>query len=172
MASLFRGMSKDNLLDSLVAASGKNGHELHNFLIELIDNYKAEEQKKEPVVEQKVRPNVPNYFEGSRDEFVDWACMYMTDEDSDVIRKWAGSMAHGYLATQIAGRLGLVDGGFTWIYKTHTMSDRPITIEYYVYKNREGMLEWSEEMLTEPEMLQRLKELNDYLENFKNSRNS
>lgn len=151
MANLFKGMSQSNFMDGLVAKAGKNGHELYNFLVELIDENAKKTQKIEPVVEQKPRPNVPNYFEGSKRELLDWAQMYMTEKDYEVMNKWCGSMAHGYFATQIAGRIGLTD--FTWIHIARTTDDDPIKVEYYVYMNKNGNLEWSERLLTEAEMI-------------------
>lgn len=45
MASLFKGMSKDNFLDSLVEKTGLNGHELYDYLISLMPKEKKEEEK-------------------------------------------------------------------------------------------------------------------------------
>lgn len=43
MATIFKGMSKDNFLDDLVQRTGLNGHDLHEYLVSLLPK---EEEKK------------------------------------------------------------------------------------------------------------------------------
>ena len=144
MAKLFSGMSQTNFLDGLVARTGKNGHELYDYLVSLIP--KEETVEREEVVRECVAPSI---FIGTKQEFLDWAQMYMREDDYQLLNKWKNSMAHGYFACCVAKSLGYADGGFTWVYTAHTMGGNPINIEYYIYKTNTGVLDWSEKIFEE-----------------------
>lgn len=65
MAKLFRGMGRDNFLDGLVEMTGKNGHELYDYLKEIIESHKEPEEKIEEVPQYNGTPS----FRGTRKEF-------------------------------------------------------------------------------------------------------
>lgn len=71
MASLFKGMSKDDFLDGLVNETGLNGRELYNYLISLIrENKKPEKKKEESAFTEPLKER--EYFSGSRQEMYEY----------------------------------------------------------------------------------------------------
>ena len=72
MAKIFKGMSQTNFLDGLVEASGKNGHELYDYLIDLLGRDTAELPANDtPNALSTVtkQPFKIDYFRGSLKEF-------------------------------------------------------------------------------------------------------
>lgn len=142
MATLFHGMSKDSFLDELVKQTGKNGHELYDYLMSLI----PEEEKEEKEMVLSNREGVPQYYKGTRAGLLEWARPFMKESDYDLLYKWQSSMAYGYFAQSVAAAIGLVD--FTWVHTGRTMNGNNISIEYRVYwNNKSNNRDWSEKIL-------------------------
>ena len=134
MAELFKGMSQSKFLDSLVAETGKNGHELFDYLMDVLKIKNVEITKPTKHVEEDIEENIPNYFRGTKQGFIDWASFYLPQSRIDVLNKWKTSMTPEYLAMLIARDLGAER--FTWI---HTAKSRKkngelvdVEVEYVV----------------------------------------
>lgn len=72
MAKIFKGMSQTNFLDGLVEASGKNGHELYDYLIDLLGRDTAElpaDDASNTLSTITKQPFKIDYFRGSLKEF-------------------------------------------------------------------------------------------------------
>ncbi len=141
MATLFHGMSKDNFADGLVKQTGKNGHELYDYLLSLIPEEEKEEEK---VFGNK--EGVPQCYKGTRAGLLEWARPFMKESDYDLLYKWQSSMAYGYFAQSVAAAIGLVD--FTWVHTGRTINGNSMLVEYRVYwSDKSNSRDWSEKVL-------------------------
>lgn len=86
MATQFKGMSQSNFLDGLVTQTGKNGHELYDYLIQLIKQAKLAMPKNE------VKPNLEDRivtFTGSRDEMCDYIALIGGERNNSYVSDYA-----------------------------------------------------------------------------------
>lgn len=101
MAKVFKGMSMDNFADKLVEMTNLNGHELYDYLVELINKKLVElpTVEKEPII-----PEGSQVFYGNLKELRQWALMRGVPQDKV---GWFGACAPEYVARIVAGELGL-----------------------------------------------------------------
>lgn len=105
MAKFFSGMSQSNFLDGLVSITGLNGHELYEYLEQLVrENPKEKKEKKiaEVIPQNQLRPGVE--FCGSYKELKDYAAL--TGVSEEMVR-WIGASAPPFAACIVAAELGL-----------------------------------------------------------------
>ena len=115
MAKIFRGMSTDNFLDSLVEKTGLNGHELYDYLVKLVGDkpvIKEKEQEKKAFF-----PHGDYTFTGSLDDLREF---YKLHGGSEEMAKWFGSMIPGLAAIHVAAVMELEK--FAWVRPTRFMS--------------------------------------------------
>ena len=108
MAKIFRGMSTDNFLDSLVEKTGLNGHELYDYLVKLVGDkpvIKEKEQEKKAFF-----PHGEYTFTGNLDELREF---YKLHGGSEEMAKWFGSMIPGLAAIHVASVMELEI--FSWV---------------------------------------------------------
>lgn len=114
MAKIFRGMSTDNFLDSLVEKTGLNGHELYDYLVKLVEDKpaKKKEEKKELFF-----PHGEYVFTGNLAELKEF---YKSNGGSEEIAKWFSSMVPGLAAIHVAAVMELEK--FAWVRPTKCMN--------------------------------------------------
>lgn len=102
MANVFKGMGKDNFVDSLVIETELNGHELYDYLVSLIrENKKPEVKKEELVFTEPLKER--EYFSGSRKEIYDYILAHGGDTtyldccSEDVIASYAAKVSNSKL---------------------------------------------------------------------------
>ena len=76
MAKLFSGMSQTNFLDELVSKTGKNGHELFDYLVSLLDGKEPQKPKTDETVKTYTGKRE---FAGSRKELIDLLKLHGAD---------------------------------------------------------------------------------------------
>ena len=79
MATIFRGMSKDNFLDGLVEKTGLNGHELYDYLVKLTGDKPVIREKEEKREERTSCYKGKYEFSGSRQELIDLLKLHDAD---------------------------------------------------------------------------------------------
>lgn len=117
----------------MVAETGKNGHELFDYLMEVLKIKNVKITKPIKHVEEDIEENIPNYFKGTKQGFIDWASFYLQQSRIDVLNKWKTSMTPEYLIQSIAAEIGAER--FTWIHtaKTHRNGKLvDVEVEYVV----------------------------------------
>lgn len=102
MAKFFSGMSQSNFLDGLVSMTGLNGHELYEYLEQLVKENPKEKKISEIIPQNELRPGVE--FCGSYKELQEYATLAGVSEK---MVQWIGSSAPSFAACIIAGELGL-----------------------------------------------------------------
>lgn len=105
MAKFFSGMSKDNFVDGLVAKSGMNGHELYDYLIELLEEHpkvKKETKLEDVIPKEGLRPGIE--FCGGYQELKSYAKMAGV---SDNMIQLIGASAPAFAACVMAAELKL-----------------------------------------------------------------
>lgn len=114
MATVFKGMSMDKFTDKLVEMTNLNGHELYDYLVELIN--KDTPPAAEPKVEKEpILPEGSQVFSGNLTELRQWALLRGVPQDKV---KWFGACAPEYVARIVAGELNL--DWFMWERPTPT----------------------------------------------------
>lgn len=95
MAQLFKGMSQDKFLDSLVEKTGLNGHELYDYLMGIVKKPEPKEVETKdfyPVKDEVV-------FRGTRQE----ALQYIIDRGAtEMEQKLFKASSYGFAAAQMA----------------------------------------------------------------------
>ena len=125
MANVFKGMAKDKFLDDLATKTGKNGHELYDYLMELLAEKEEEEEelKEAPVVYER------SSFVGTREEFYGFLELIgvprYTKKGNDIF----GACTGDALANAAANTLGV--DIFVWNCIVKTKACKTITIDYY-----------------------------------------
>lgn len=112
MAKVFKGMSQDKFLDSLVAATGLNGHELFDYIVERI----TESRKTVPAADSReiVLTTEGNKtlieFAGNKSEIADY---YKNLGGDEKIIRYMGGMSPYLICTHCATILNVEE--FVWI---------------------------------------------------------
>ena len=102
----FSGMSKDSFLDGLIAKTGMNGHQLYEYLMDLVDKnpIEKEETKKEDIIPKDgLRPGI-EFYGSSYKDLKDYAKKAGV---SETMIKWLGASAPSFAACIIAAELKL-----------------------------------------------------------------
>lgn len=94
MASIFKGMSKDNFLDSLVEKTGLNGHELFDYVMATLPDNKKETRKECDWF--PIKDTVKFY--GTTAEAISYLEMLGADEDNV---KWFKAGSPGFQASML-----------------------------------------------------------------------
>ena len=101
MATLFHGMSQNNFLDGLVQKTGKNGHELYDYLQELIVAAPKSDDK-EVYIPTDIKPG--QEFFGDLSTLRNY---FAAMGGSDKMVKFLGACSPDFASCVVAGELGL-----------------------------------------------------------------
>lgn len=107
MATMFKGMSKDNFVDGLVGQTGLNGHELYDYLSELIQSKKLVKEEKERI---EYPTKAGEEFCGNLTELREY---FKAKGGSEKMVKFLGACSPDFAAAVVAGELGME--WFAWI---------------------------------------------------------
>jgi len=104
MAKYFSGMSQSNFLDGLVSMTGLNGHELYEYLEQLVRDHPKDKKKdiSEIIPQKGLRPGVE--FCGSYNDLKNYAAIAGVSEE---MVRWIGASAPSFAACIVASELGL-----------------------------------------------------------------
>lgn len=134
MAKLFKGMSVDNFLDGLVERAGLNGHELYDYLLELVEKNGPKEQKTVEI--PKPTPTKECELDITLDEMKE---LYLLHGGNPNVSRYFGCSAPELVMCHVAGVMGVKK--MTWI--------RPVTLYWPGKPSREGkakyVIEWDNE---------------------------